>query len=54
MKFILKINIILAICTIMMSFSSAKPERIKNDPRRPVGKISKDLGITTKQFIECL
>jgi len=26
---------------------------MKNDPKRPVGKVSKDLGVTSNQFVEC-
>jgi len=26
---------------------------MKNDPKRPVGKISKDLGVTSSQFVQC-
>ncbi|NOQ34511.1 MAG: hypothetical protein GQ569_01275 [Methylococcaceae bacterium] len=31
----------------------AEPPQLKNDPKRPVDKISKDLGITEAQFIAC-
>lgn len=31
----------------------AQPVMLKNDPKRPVAKISKDLGITQAQFVAC-
>jgi len=38
--------------TLLSSSIFAQP-MMKNDPKRPVGKISKDLGITSNQFVEC-
>ena len=32
---------------------AAEPVMLKNDPKRPVGKISRDLGIEPQQFIAC-
>lgn len=36
-----------------MNVAWANPPILKNDPKRPVDKISKDLGVTQDQFIEC-
>lgn len=39
---------------LMTSVAIAQgPPPMKNDPRRPVGKISTDLGITADQFVAC-
>lgn len=38
--------------SLLSSFTFAQ-EMMKNDPKRPVGKISKDLGVTSNQFVEC-
>ncbi|NQZ52003.1 MAG: hypothetical protein HRT95_18070 [Moritella sp.] len=31
----------------------AQTPMLKNDPKRPVGKISKDLGVSQEQFVAC-
>ena len=31
----------------------ANPPILKNDPKRPVKEISRDLGVTADQFVEC-
>jgi len=37
-----------------MAFSAyANPPVLKNDPKRPVDKISRDLGVTPEQFVAC-
>lgn len=38
---------------ILLSTANAEEPVLKNDPNRPVDKISKDLGITEDQFVEC-
>ena len=38
--------------TLLSSLAYAQ-SMMKNDPKRPVGKISKDLGVTYSQFVEC-
>lgn len=35
------------------SIALAQPGMMKNDSKRPVGAISRDLGITEEQFVEC-
>ena len=44
---------IFVISGLLVSQVMANPKILKNDPNRPVGKISKNLDITSKQFIEC-
>jgi hypothetical protein len=31
----------------------ANPQHLKNDPRRPVKKISRDLGVSQSEFVAC-
>lgn len=33
--------------------TGADPQMLRNDPKRPINEISRDLGITPKQFVEC-
>ncbi|OZG74722.1 hypothetical protein BTA51_07035 [Hahella sp. CCB-MM4] len=39
--------------SLIISTAAANPPVMKNDPKRPVDEISRDLGITPDQFIEC-
>lgn len=41
------------LCVSLISTAYANPPILKNDPKRPVDKISHDLGVTKAQFIEC-
>ena len=41
------------VCTIFISAAYANPPILKNDPKRPVDKISRGLGVSEAQFIEC-
>lgn len=40
------------LCPLALSAYADKPV-LKNDPKRPVAKISRDLGISPDQFIVC-
>lgn len=42
-----------AICLIWVSVAYANPPVLKNDPKRPVDKISHDLGVSPDQFVKC-
>jgi len=44
---------LLLLTLTLFSSSIFAQKMMKNDPKRPVGKISKDLGITSNQFVEC-
>lgn len=44
---------ILLFMNIFLSSALANPPMLKNDPKRPVDKISQELGITEQQFINC-
>ncbi|KJY83444.1 hypothetical protein TW81_09975 [Vibrio galatheae] len=37
----------------MATIVSANPTVLKNDPNRPVDKVSKDLGVSEEQFVAC-
>lgn len=45
----------IAVLTLLLlsAVVSANIPMLKNDPNRPVGKISRDLGIMAAQFIAC-
>jgi len=47
----IKFSLILTLT--VLSSSLLAQAMMKNDPKRPVGKISKDLGITSNQFVQC-
>ena len=44
------------LCIIMMLFSEsilAEPALLTNEPKRPVNKISHDIGVAPEQFVTC-
>lgn len=41
------------VCTTLTSAANANEPILKNDPKRPVDKISKDLGVSAEQFVQC-
>lgn len=41
------------VLSIVMTSVNADEPVLKNDPKRPVGDISRDLGISSDQFVEC-
>ncbi|OUS30434.1 hypothetical protein A9R01_12340 ['Osedax' symbiont bacterium Rs2_46_30_T18] len=43
----------LLIGCVFVTSALANPVTLKNDPKRPVGKISQDLNISTDQFVSC-
>lgn len=45
-------RIVYVLCIVAIGMLNAQPI-LKNDPKRPVGKISKDLGVSKEQFVEC-
>ena len=42
-----------AFCLIWAIAAYANPPILKNDPKRPVNRISHDLGVTPDQFVKC-
>ena len=44
---------IVVLCGLLTFSVYANPPMLKNDPKRPVDKISKDLGVTPDQFVAC-
>ncbi|EPJ54443.1 MAG: hypothetical protein OFPI_06900 [Osedax symbiont Rs2] len=43
----------LLIGCVFITSAMANPSVLKNDPKRPVGKISRDLNISADQFVGC-
>ena len=43
----------LLLCYSVVTPALANPPILKNDPKRPVKEISRDLGVSAEQFIEC-
>ena len=43
----------LLIGCVFITSAMASPSVLKNDPKRPVGKISRDLNISADQFVGC-
>lgn len=44
---------VLTLGLLIASLSYANPPMLKNDPKRPVDKISHDLGVSEQEFVEC-
>jgi len=44
---------LIPILMMASTLSFAQPTMMKNDPKRPIDKISKDLGITQDEFVTC-
>lgn len=45
--------VVLTLGLLIASLSHANPPMLKNDPKRPVDKISHDLGVSEQEFVEC-
>lgn len=43
----------ISLFALLTSLAHAEPAVLKNDPQRPVDKISRDLGVSEDQFVEC-
>ena len=48
-----KLHPSLLISCVFVTSAMASPSVLKNDPKRPVGKISADLKISADQFVSC-
>jgi len=49
----IKLNKISIVVVLALSAQYSFSQVLRNDPKRPVGAIAKDLGVTTDQFVAC-
>jgi len=47
-----RLTVLLICCSVTIP-ALANPPILKNDPKRPVKDISRDLGVSPEQFVEC-
>ncbi len=52
MKILLKLSLLTSLLLVSENAFS-QPEFLPNDPKRPVDKISHDLNIESRQFVQC-
>jgi hypothetical protein len=55
MRFMKKARLMISVAMVLLAHLAHAQEmqRLKNDPKRPVGLISRDLGISAEQFVAC-